>query len=306
MGSRVALLAAQDAMDLDTDGPLLFPALERAGIGFDVVPWDRPTRWSRYDLVIIRATWDYHLRVEEFRSVLDLIESQTTLHNALRAVEWNLDKRYFVELARGGVPMIDSAFVSHLTPPTELGSALARIDRWGCSEVVVKPSVSAGSNDTYRLESDDGSAVAKAVQSIIDSDRVAMLQPYLDSVDTYGERGCVYVDGEFDHSFSKAALLQPGEQRVEGLFAVETVAPAVLSPEERAVADRVSAWLTERFGPLLYARVDLLASEDGPKVIEVELIEPSLFFETDPPSADRFAAAVGGATRRIGSAGRER
>ncbi len=300
MGTRVALLASQDAMDLDTDGPLLFPALERAGVSVDVMPWDGPSRWSRYDLVVIRATWDYHLRVDEFRSVLEMIESQTTLHNPLEVIEWNLDKRYSIELAGEGIPIVDCAFISHLTPPTELGSALTRIDRWGCSEVVVKPSVSAGSNDTYRLGADDGSAVAKAVQAIIDSDRVAIVQPYLDSVDTYGERGCVYVDGRFDHSFTKAALLQPGEQHVEGLFVVETVAPATLSSQERAVADHVNSWLTERFGPLLYARVDLLASEAGPQVIEVELIEPSLFFETDPSSADRFAAAVSNAARRAG------
>ncbi len=295
MGIRVALLAAHDAMDLDTDGPLLFPALERAGVSFDVVPWDGASRWSRYDLVVIRATWDYHLRVDQFRSVLELIEAQTTLHNPLGVVEWNLDKRYSVELAGEGIPMVDSAFISHLMPPTELGSALARVDRWGCSEVVVKPSVSAGSNDTFRLGAEDGSAIAKAVQAIIDSDRVAMVQPYLDSVDTYGERGCVYVDGRFDHAFTKAALLRPGEQTVEGLFVVEEVAPATLSSEERAVADRVNSWLNERFGRLLYARVDLLASEVGPQVIEVELIEPSLFFETDPSSADRFAEAVGSA-----------
>lgn len=280
-------------MDLDTDGPLLFPALDAAGVEWEVVAWDDPAvQWRRFDLVVLRACWDYFGRVDAFRAVLAHISEVSTLLNPLEVVEWNLDKRYLVELAQAGVPVVDTAFVAHLSPPAELGVALGRVERWGAREVVVKPSVSAGSNDTYRLAADDGLSIVSAVQAIIDSDRVAMLQPYLAGVDTDGERGCVYIDGAFDHAFTKAALLRPGGQQVEGLFAVEQIGTAQPAETERAVADGVINWLTGRFGALLYARVDLLPSPSGPRVVEVELIEPSLFFEADPPSAERFVQAI--------------
>ncbi len=289
MAARIALLACADGMDLDTDGPFLFPALDAAGLEYDVVAWDDPkAKWASYSKVILRATWDYFGRLEEFRAVLDLISDHTQLLNPLEVVEWNVDKRYLTELRRAGLPVVDTAFVSHLMPPTELMNALTRVGKWRCVEVVVKPSVSAGSNDTYRLDAADGSAIAKAVQSIVDSDRVAMVQPYLVDVDSYGERGCVYFNGSLDHAFAKAALLLPGEQPIEGLFVQEEIEPVELNDAERAVADAVNTWLVDRFGPLLYARIDLVPGSDGPQVLEVELIEPSFFFQSDPPAATRF------------------
>ncbi|NNF52827.1 MAG: hypothetical protein HKN03_00145 [Acidimicrobiales bacterium] len=294
MPARIALLACTDAMDLDTDGPFLFPALDAAGLEYDVVAWDDPkAKWASYTKVILRATWDYFTRLDEFRAVLEHITSQTELLNPLEVVEWNVDKRYVTELRQASLPVVDTAFVSHLMPPTELLNALTRIGRWRCVEVVVKPTVSAGSNDTYRLDAGDGSAIAKAVQSIVDSDRVAMVQPYLAGVDSYGERGCVYFNGSFDHAFAKAALLLPGAQSVDGLFVPEEIEPADLSVEERAAADAVNSWLTDRFGPLLYARIDLVPGVGGPQVLEVELIEPSFFFDSDPSSATRFVELLG-------------
>lgn len=293
MGSRLALVAATGAMDLDTDGPHLFPALAWAGVDWEVVAWDDPSaRWSSYDLVVLRACWDYFTRIDEFRSVLAHIGEVSTLVNPLEVVEWNLDKRYLLELEQAGLPVIETAFVAHLLPPTELGAGLGRVHRWGADEIVVKPTVSAGSNDTFRLAGDDGASIARAVQTIIASDRVAMIQPYLPDVDTDGERGCVYVDGVFDHAFTKGALLHPGAQEVDGLFVAETIDPADATEVERQIADRVMAWVSDRFGPLLYGRVDLLPAASGPRVVEVELIEPSMFFEVDPPSARRFVEAI--------------
>ena len=293
MAPKIALLATGDALDLDTDGPLLFTALEEAAIDYEVVAWDDPSvRWTKFDVVVVRATWDYFQRPEEFVDVLESIDTATALHNPIEAILWNIDKRYLREIADAGQPVVPTAYVAHLTPPTELGMALAQLSRWACDEVVIKPSLSAGSNDTYRLDATDGSAIAQAVQAIIDSDRVAMVQPYLAEIDSYGERGVVYVNGVFDHAFAKKAQLSPGVQRFEGLFVPENVCSVDLTAEEMSVAEGVNRWLGTRFGPLLYARVDLLPGDNGPVVVEVELIEPGLFFEADPPSAGRFAAAL--------------
>lgn len=284
-------------MDLDTDGPFLFPALEKASVAYEVVAWDDPkVKWKQYSTVVLRACWDYFRRPDEFREVLDQIAATTRLENPLEVIEWNIDKRYLTELRKAGLPTVTTAYVSHLSPPTELGSALAQISRWGSAEVVVKPTVSAGSNDTFRLEAADGSAVSKAVQAIVDSDRVAMIQPFLAAVDEEGERGSVYFNGEFDHSFSRKVMLAAGGQDASVLSAPESVGAVELTAAERMVSDRVNSWLTDRFGSLLYARVDLLPSPEGPQVVEVELIEPSLFFEADPESASRFAASLANLT----------
>ena len=281
-------------MGLDTDGPFLFPAMDEAGLDYEVVSWDDPkAKWNKYSTVVLRASWDYFNRVDEFRDVLDHISSVSTLFNPLEAVEWNIDKRYLKELSKAGLPTVTTTFVSHLSPPTELGNALALVSRWGSAEVMVKPTVSAGSNDTFRLDATDGSAITKAVQAIVDSDRVAIVQPFLAGVDSYGERGCVYFSGEFDHAFSRKVMLAPGGQDAAVLSAPETVGPAELSAEERIIADRANSWLTDRFGSLLYSRIDIFPSPDGPLIGEVELIEPSLFFEVDPPSAKRFVAVLG-------------
>ncbi|NNE94763.1 MAG: hypothetical protein HKN24_01915 [Acidimicrobiales bacterium] len=293
MRQSIALVAARDALDLDTDGPFLFPALEDASVAYEVVAWDDPSvRWNRFGAVVLRATWDYYQRPDDFIDVIEAIAAVATLYNPIEPIQWNIDKRYLSELSRAGHPTVPTAFVAHLSPPTELGAALSRLERWECEEVVVKPTVSAGSNDTFRLDAPDGSAITRAVQAIIDGDRVAMLQPYLSLVDSYGERGCVYVNGTFDHAFAKAALLSPGGPNIDGLFAPENITSTELTDEERSVADGVNRWLTDRFGPLLFARIDLLPSRDGPMIVEVELIEPSLFFEADPPSAARFAAVL--------------
>ncbi len=280
-------------MDMDTDGPLLFPALDARGVSYDVVAWDDPkVKWNRYHTVVVRATWDYFRRAEQFLDVLEQIDQHATLLNPLEVIEWNLDKRYLIEVNKAGLPTVPSTYVSHLHPPTELASAMGQIGRWDVAEVVVKPTVSAGSNDTFRIDAADGSSLSKAVQAIVDSDRVAMIQPYLPAVDTYGERGFVYVNGSFDHAFAKAALLTQGDQTVDGLFVPEKIAAVEPTDAERAVAESVNGWLCERFGPVLYARIDLLPSEEGPQLVEVELIEPSLFFEADPPSAERFAEVL--------------
>ncbi len=267
-------MACNDAMGLETDGPFLFPAMDTAGLNYEVVAWDDPkAKWKNYSHVVLRGSWDYFRRVDEFREVLDHISSVSTLHNPLEVVEWNIDKRYLKELSKAGLPTVSTAFVSHLSPPTELGNALAQVSRWGSPEVIVKPTVSAGSNDTFRLEANDGSALTKAVQSIVDSDRVAMVQPFLTEVDTYGERGCVYFNGQFGHAFSRHVVLVAGGQDAAVLSAPEKVGSAELSASERMVADRVNDWLTDRFGSLLYARVDIFPSPAGPLVGEVELIE---------------------------------
>jgi glutathione synthase/RimK-type ligase-like ATP-grasp enzyme len=155
---------------------------------------------------------------------------------------------------------------------------------------VVKPAISAGSQNTASHR--DADAAREHAQALLAEGRVVMVQPYIAEIDEDGETALLYYDGAFDHAIRKAAILSGGAVDIQGLFAPESIEAREPRPEERAVGDRVIAEVERRFGRLLYARVDLVGTE--PKVLELELTEPSLFFGQSEGAAARYAAAIRG------------
>ena len=284
MIGHVALVTCQRARGLDTDEPLLLAALDAVDIAVEVLDWDRPTDWSVYDLAVIRSTWDYARRHEEFLSWARATGDVTRLHNPVAMLSWNTDKVYLTQLAQSGLPVIDTTFLTPGTawPVTELPGP-----------IVVKPSISAGGQDTARYGAADLNGVRDHVARLHAEQRVAMVQPYLEAVEARDETALVYIGGEFSHAAAKDALLGAGAAQA-GLFAAETIRVRLPSPAERALGDATMAWLAgSQLGTPLYARIDILLDSDGlPRILEVELTEPSLFLETDAAAADRMAAAI--------------
>lgn len=288
----VALATATAAVGFDADMPLLSAALDSIGVAHEAVVWDdRSVDWSSFALVVLRSTWDYTTRIDEFRAWIDRVSSMTRLANSAGLVHWNTDKHYLSEAEAVGLPIVPTVFVE--TDDALDGSApwSARLDEWlAVGDVVVKPCISAGSNDTSR-HAGRGSAVAH-IASLVDVGRTVMIQPYLTDVEQHSETGLVYLGGGFSHAFAKGPLLA-GERDMEaGLYAREQISSRQPSAPEREVGDRAMAWLTDSFGDLLYARVDLLPSAHGPVIIELELTEPSLFLQTDAGAAERAARAI--------------
>lgn len=287
MPPRVALATAAAALPLDDDLPPLVQALDRVGILGEPAVWDDTgVAWNGFDLVVLRSTWDYPPRRAAFLAWVAAVAEVTPVHNPPDVVRWNTDKRYLAELARAGLPVVDTTF-------------LAPGDRYEPPpfEHVVKPSVSAGALNTARYGPADPASAA-LVARLHAEGRVVMCQPYLHGVDDGGERGVVHIDGRVSHAFTKGPLLRPGAALVDGLFAAEEITPARASPAELAVAGAVHGWVEERFGRLLYERVDLVAGPGGESVLlELELAEPSLYHACGPGSAERLAAAV---VRRLG------
>lgn len=284
MTGRVALVTCQRARGLDSDEPLLLAALDDLDPDVEVMDWDRAADWTAYDLAVIRSTWDYARRHEEFLSWAAATGELTHLHNPVAMLSWNTDKRYLSQLAESGLPVIDTTF---LAPGTE----------WPCTElthsVVVKPSVSAGGQDTARYDADQLAHAREHVARLHAEHRIAMVQPYLQAVEHSRETALVYIGATFSHAAAKGALLGDGAAET-GLFAAETVTARTPTPAERALGDATMTWLSgSAFGAPLYARVDLLPDAQGmPRILEVELTEPSLFLETDRDCATRFAAAI--------------
>jgi len=237
---------------------------------------DAAVDWDAFDLVVIRSTWDYTGRRDEFIAWAERLGER--LVNPPEVVRWNTDKRYLAELEAAGLPIVPTRFVAPGEEPGELPA-----------HCVVKPAISAGSQDTARHE--DRAEAEAHVRRLTEAGRVAMVQPYLDEVDEAGETALLYCEGEFSHAIRKGPLLLGGAATVEGLFAPENITVRQPRAVEREVADAVVAETARRFGgPLLYARVDLIGSD--PVVLELELTEPSLFFIHDEGAPARFAEAI--------------
>ncbi|MGI8723061.1 MAG: ATP-grasp domain-containing protein [Geodermatophilaceae bacterium] len=284
MAGHVAVVTCRRARGLDTDEPLLLAALDRLGLRVHVVDWDRPADWSDYDVAVIRSTWNYAGRHAEFLSWAAATGAVTQLHNPAAVLTWNTDKRYLSQLSQAGLAVIETTFL----PP---GSRLSVTEL--SRPIVVKPSVSAGGQDTARYEPDQLRQASDHVDRLHAEQRTAMVQPYLEAVEADDETALVYIGGEFSHAAAKGALLGAGAAQA-GLFAAETITARLPSAAERALGDATMAWLAgSQLGTPLYARIDLLLDADGlPRILEVELTEPSLFLETDAAAADRMAVAI--------------
>jgi len=287
--TAVALVTAAAARNLDEDLPPLDAALRAAGLAPSIVNWDdETTDWSAFDLVVLRSAWDYSTRLVEFLRWVDRISPLTTLVNPREVVRWNTDKHYLALLAKAGVPVVPSTFVE---PGDDASRALDAFLANAGDEFVVKPSVGAGSRDAQRHGRDEREAALAHATRLLDADRSVLLQPYLNRVDAHGETALIFFAGMFSHAIRKGPLLKRGEGPTRALFATEHIMPRTPSADEIAVAGRTLAAMP--FGELLYARVDLIHDDDGaPRVLELELTEPSLFFEHAPGSADRFARAI--------------
>ena len=283
MTRRVAWVTAHAARGLDDDEPLALPALRQAGAHVDLVDWDDPgVDWAGYDCAVIRSTWDYAERAAEFRAWVDAVAAVTDLRNPAPTVHWSLDKHYLRDLADAGVAVVPTAFVEPGDePPFPPGP------------VVVKPAVGAGSRDAAAYGEGETAAAAAHVHKLHAQGRAALVQPRLASVARDGEWPLVFLGGAFSHAASKRVEL-PTDGSPGRLFAPELNRPHTPDADQLSVARAAVGVVRERFGIPAYARVDLVRDDDGsPCVLELELVEPSLFLaQADPDAPARLAAAL--------------
>ena len=288
--AAIALVTARSARDLDEDLPPLFAALTRAGATVQVIDWDDGTaQWSHFDLALLRSTWDYSLRLVEFLAWAQRVSAMTHVVNCVPMVRWNTDKHYLGELMQADVRTVPTTFV-------EPGESAARamnefLVQHAATEFVIKPAVSSGARDAQRYGRRELETAIRHAERLLDADRSVVLQPYLDRVDTDGETALIYFGGKFSHAIRKGPLLRRGEGPTRALFAAEQITPRVARLDELRTGERALGAIP--FATPLYARVDLIRDADAaPRVLELELTEPSLFFAHAVGSAERFAALV--------------
>jgi glutathione synthase/RimK-type ligase-like ATP-grasp enzyme len=247
------------------------------------VDWADPqVDWARYDAAVLRTTWDYYERIDEFLAWLPRVSAATRLLNPPALVTWNLDKRYLLDLAGAGLPMAPTRVI----PTSDTTPLRALLADTGWPEAVIKPCVSGAARLTYRLSP----ATADAVDATLAPHRAReafLLQPFLPRVLDEGEVTLVVLDGTVTHAVRKRA--KPGDFRVQDDHG-GTVHPHEPTPDEIDVAVRAMA--TARPSPV-YGRVDLVRADDGALcIMELELIEPELWLRLHPPAADAFASGI--------------
>lgn len=283
MIERLAWVTAKDARGRDDDEPIALAALRQGGLEVDVVDWHDPdVAWSGYDRAVLRSTWDYPQRLDEFLTWLESVADVTDVVNPVPVVRWNLDKHYLADLDAAGVPVIPTTFV-------ERGDTASFPD----GGFVVKPAVGAGSRDVASYGPDEHETAAAHVARLQGRGESVLIQPLVDSVAADGEWPLVFFGGEYSHAASKRVVL-PRAGEVDDLFVEEANSAHTATPAQIETARAAMDAVVARFGVPAYARVDLVrAGPDDHQVLEVELIEPSLFLpQAEPAAALRLATAL--------------
>lgn len=283
MRPRIALATYERAPQLAPDDQLLIPALERAGIDAEPAVWsDDAVIWETFDGVVVRSCWDYHLRADEFHEWLDRLDaSRLPVFNTVSTITWNANKRYLLDLASRGASTIETLVV----PRGDVDQALLKLDAFARAKVVIKPAVSASGHETHALDLPLDRAAKATVQRVVEQSDT-LIQPFADEVGRDGELSLVFIDGTFSHAAVKHAAAD--EFRVQ----VEHGGSVTPADAPQPIVDQAAAILAKAGDTPLYARVDGIIRDGKFLLMELELIEPNLFFELNDGSADRFAQAL--------------
>lgn len=278
----IALATAAALPGLYADDRLLLAALRRRGLAAEPAIWeDTHYAWDEASVVVIRSAWDYSWRHEAFLRWADAIP-ESRLHNPAMIVRWNTHKRYLLDLAERGVGVIPTLLLA-AGSASRLTDVLAAA---GWDEAVLKPAVGQSGRHTARVSVGAPEAGQQHLDRLLPLEDM-LVQPFVRGIDTHGELSLTFVDGRFTHAVRKRAAA--GDFRIHddygGTVEREEPEPAWLGAAEAAM-EAVGA-------PLLYGRVDLVQGLDGrPAVMELELVEPELFFAHAPDSAGWMADAI--------------
>lgn len=261
----------------DPETPLLIAALRDRGIRSSLRPWDDAVGWADVPLVVVRTTWDYHERRDEFLVWAHGVERVTQLVNPASTLDWNSHKKYLFDLQRAGVPIIATTLLQQGCSDADHKIALREYP----GEVVIKPAVSIGARGALRALGRSTEAAEHLARSTAVGD--VLIQPFEHTVLTEGEASLIFFAGQFSHAVRK--IPADGDYRVHARYGGRVV-PHDPTPKQLRVASAAVS-LAPAATPA-YARVDLVRLQDEPAVMELEVIEPELFLGYHHAAVDRF------------------
>ncbi len=271
-------MTCKELPEEDFDEELLLGALSEAGLHPTLAAWDDDSiDWSKFDMAVMRSAWNYINHLDEFLAWAVKAGTATRLFNPVEVVQWNTHKGYLRQLAQQGVPVVPTHWLG-VGEQIDLADLMA--DR-GWHDVVAKPVVGAGSFLTNRI-TDPTTPEAQEFWRNLCTDREVMVQPYLPSVEEHGERSLIWIDEELTHAVRKSPRMGDAAESVSDALPIAHI--------ERELAESVIADIPHE---LLYARIDLVRDEHGePLLMELELVEPSLFLKQEPTALRRLVRGI--------------
>ena len=281
--SRIAFLSMDSLADFECYDQLTIEPLARLGYEVDEVSWRTATNWNDYDAVVIRSPWDYQKDADAFLACLEAIEqSSAELQNPVDIVRWNINKHYLLDLALRGVTIVPT----HWSVGIDEASLQAAFSDHGTRELIVKPAISAGADDTFRVPRGESAAFV-AANSARFAARECLVQPFLTNIISEGEYSLFFFAGDLSHCILKTP--QREDFRVQEEHGGQL---RLIEDPEAGLLAAGRGTLAAIDAELLYARLDYVREGDRFLLMEAELIEPSLYFNLDPASAQRFAHCV--------------
>ncbi|KZD06458.1 ATP-grasp domain-containing protein [Oceanibaculum pacificum] len=279
MPPKIAL-ALCNAWPEPTPGEMPYiEALRAAGATVVTGRWNGDqTPFRDADLVVLRATWDYHRDLDAYRAWLAALP--VPVANPVPLVLWNLDKAYLEELAARGVVVPDQAVL-----PLDLSAARATLAAKGWARAVAKPTAGASGHGVTLVTPETLEELWPEIAASIAPHRL-LLQEFVPEISSGGQVSFVFYDGVFSHAVQ--LLPQPGEFRINGKFQPRK---ALFEPDAAALAQAEAA-LAALPGRPLYARIDGIFRGAQFILLEAEVNEPGLFLDVAPAAGARFAAAT--------------
>jgi hypothetical protein len=282
--SNIAFLTMDNLEGFVSYDHLAVPALNDLNHEIQFVSWRQPADWSQFDMVIIRTTWDYQNDLDAFLGVLQKINnSEAILENSMDLVKWNIEKNYLRELDQKGNPIVPTIWE---TGSFNVHNVSNYFDAFDTDHFIIKPTVSANADNTFWIKKNAFGKELEILQNIF-SQRSFMVQPFMESVVDEGEYSLFYFNGKYSHCILKTPKEHDFRVQEEHGGVIRTAQPndTMLRQGEKAI---------QALPDLpLYARVDFVRDDENQFLImEMELIEPSLYFSYDLSSPKRFAQAV--------------
>ena len=281
MKSKCALLTINDLSNFQSYDNLIVKPLKDLGWECEFVPWDSTSvNWDDFDAVIIRSTWDYQQKENLFSRTLQLIEaSSATLYNSLDTVKWNINKRYLLELEKENISIIPT----RLYDSFDFDIVNQLFSFFNENKLIIKPCVSANADDTFILEQNKMGSLKPVLENTF-SQKDFLVQPFIKNIRIEGEYSLIYFGNRLSHVLLKTP--KNGDFRVQEEHG--GILKAINKPESSLIdfGNKVMGTVPYQ---CLYSRVDVVRGSDNYLLMEIELIEPSLYFNMDSKSPQMFA-----------------
>ena len=280
----IAFATCQEFPELVDDDKLLIDILQKHNINYQAIPWDAEgIDWKGFSAVIVRSAWDYALKAGKFLEWIDMLQyEKVNVWNPASVLRWNVDKKYLFELEQKGVPIIPTVLIPQGAPYDLEG--LFKEKRW--ERIVFKSTIDHQGRDVFYGDSSELSALKMKLDALV-SKKDALAQPFVESVRTEGEYSFIFIGGEYSHAALKVQTLKELQttRRTGGVVVRKTEPPESFIEEAKTIMRAVET-------PLLYARVDAVNIDGRLHVMEIECIEPVLYFQFHPPAAEHFAQEI--------------